>query len=175
MSYELTVLMPCLNEARTIEACVNAASNFIKLNEIDGEVLIADNGSSDESVRLAKAAGARVIIVRERGYGAALIVGIHAARGKFVIMGDADLSYDFSLLMPYLNHLRAGSDLVIGNRFKGGIEPGAMPILHRYLGNPVLSFLGRLFFRTKIRDFHCGLRGFSRESIMNLNLVTPGM
>lgn len=172
---ELTVLMPCLNEAKTVAACVRAARAYIEESGIDGEVLVADNGSTDGSIDIAQAAGARVVHVPTRGYGAALMAGIDAAHGRYVIMGDADCSYDFSSLGLYVERLRAGADLVMGNRFKGGIEPGAMPVLHRYLGNPVLSFVGRLFFRIKIGDFHCGLRGFSRASILRLGLVTPGM
>ena len=173
--FELTVLMPCLNEARTVATCVKAARAYMDESGIQGEVLVADNGSTDGSVEVAEMAGARVVRVPTRGYGAALMDGISAARGRYVVMGDADCSYDFSRLDGYVERLRAGADLVMGNRFQGGIEPGAMPALHRYLGNPVLSFIGRLFFRTKIGDFHCGLRGFSRESILRLGLVTPGM
>lgn len=172
---ELTILMPCLNEARTVGACVRAARGFLDAAGVAGEVLVADNGSSDGSQDLAREAGARVIDVPRRGYGAALLVGIRASRGRFVIMGDADLSYDFSSLAPFLAGLRGGADLVMGNRFEGGIQAGAMPTLHRYLGNPVLSFIGRLFFRVDIRDFHCGLRGFRREAIAGLGLVAPGM
>jgi glycosyltransferase involved in cell wall biosynthesis len=172
---ELTILMPCLNEARTVEPCVRAAKSYLTEAGIDGEVLVADNGSTDASVEIAVAAGARVVHVPVRGYGAALMAGIDGARGNYVIMGDADCSYDFSRLDAYVERLRAGADLVMGNRFQGGIEPGAMPSLHRYLGNPVLSFVGRLFFRIRIGDFHCGLRGFSRQAIQRLGLVTPGM
>ncbi|HEY8359588.1 MAG TPA: glycosyltransferase family 2 protein, partial [Ramlibacter sp.] len=172
---ELTVLMPCLDEARTVAACVEAARSFLERAGVIGEVLVADNGSTDGSQELARAAGARVIAVPERGYGAALMAGIEAAQGRFVIMGDADFSYDFSALSAFVERLRAGAQLVMGNRFRGGIEPGAMPFLHRYLGNPVLSLVGRRFFRTRIGDFHCGLRGFSRDAIRRLGLVTPGM
>ncbi|NML42699.1 glycosyltransferase family 2 protein [Ramlibacter sp. G-1-2-2] len=172
---ELTVLMPCLNEARTVAKCVEAARNFLRAAGVHGEVLVADNGSTDGSQALAEAAGARVVPVSERGYGAALIGGISEARGRYVIMGDADDSYDFSRLQAFVAKLREGADLVMGNRFRGGIEQGAMPFLHRYLGNPVLSFVGRLFFRTNIGDFHCGLRGFSRAAIQKLGLLTPGM
>jgi hypothetical protein len=172
---ELTVLMPCLNEARTVGECVKAAIGFLARAGIEGEVLVADNGSSDGSVDLARAAGARVIHVPIRGYGAALGAGIEAAQGRYVVMGDADLSYDFSRLDAFIDALRAGAALVMGNRFRGGIAPGAMPLLHRYLGNPVLSFLGRLFFRTHIGDFHCGLRGFDRDAIRQLRLVSTGM
>jgi hypothetical protein len=172
---ELTILMPCLNEAETISSCVAKAKAFLARAGIAGEVLIADNGSSDGSVALAERDGARVIAVRERGYGAALRAGVAAARGRYVIMGDADDSYDFSGLDPFVAKLRAGHDLVMGNRFAGGIAPGAMPFLHRYLGNPVLSFIGRMFFRAKIGDFHCGLRGFRRDAILGLDLRTSGM
>src|SRR5258708_3613476 len=172
---ELTILMPCLNEAETISICVAKAKSFLERAGIAGEVLIADNGSSDGSVALAQRDGARVIAVAERGYGAALRAGVAAARGRFVVMGDADDSYDFSGLDPFIAKLRAGSDLVMGNRFAGGIAPGAMPFLHRYLGNPLLSFIGRVFFRAKIGDFHCGLRGFRRDAILGLNLRTSGM
>src|ERR1700748_864389 len=167
--------MPCLNEAETVATCVRKAVQFIADHGISGEVVIADNGSTDGSRQLAADAGARVVPVAERGYGSALMGGILAARGEYVIMGDADDSYDFTNLMPFVEELRKGSDLVMGNRFKGGIEPGAMPPLHRYLGNPVLSFVGRLFFRSKIGDFHCGLRGFRRDSAIALGLQSTGM
>ena len=165
---ELTVVMPCLNEAETVATCVTKAVKFIADSGITGEVVVADNGSTDGSQRLAEEAGARVVQVKDKGYGNALMGGIVAARGEYVIMGDADDSYDFSNLMPFLTELRDGADLVMGNRFKGGIAPGAMPPLHRYLGNPVLSFVGRLFFRSPIGDFHCGLRGFRRDSALRL-------
>lgn len=172
---ELSVLMPCLNEARTVEDCVRTARACLAASGIVGEVVVADNGSTDGSVDLARAAGARVVHVPERGYGAALIAGIHAARGRFVIMADADSSYDFAQLGVFLSELRRGAELVMGNRFAGGISRGAMPPLHKYLGNPVLSGIGRLFFRTPIRDFHCGMRGFNRESILRLDMRTTGM
>jgi hypothetical protein len=172
---ELTILMPCLNEARTVAICVEKAQRFLRDANVQGEVLVADNGSTDGSRDLAQRAGARVVQVPERGYGAALIAGIRQARGRFVIMGDADDSYDFSRLEGFLASLRGGAELVMGNRFRGGIEPNAMPFLHRYLGNPVLSFVGRTFFRTRIRDFHCGMRGFSRQAITDLGLICPGM
>jgi glycosyltransferase involved in cell wall biosynthesis len=172
---ELTVVMPCLNEAETVATCVRKAIGFLASSGISGEVLVADNGSTDGSQALATEAGARVVPVSEKGYGNALMGGIIAARGKYIIMGDADDSYDFTNLMPFVDELRKGADLVMGNRFAGGIAPGAMPPLHRYLGNPVLSFIGRLFFRSKIGDFHCGLRGFSRDSVMALNLQATGM
>lgn len=172
---ELTILMPCLNEAETLAACIGKARAFLERTGISGEILVADNGSTDGSTELAERHGARVVSVAERGYGAALGAGIQAARGRYVIMGDADDSYDFSRLDLFLAQLRDGADLVMGNRFAGGIGPGAMPWLHRYIGNPVLSAVGRLFFRTPIGDFHCGLRGFSRDAILGLNLRTTGM
>lgn len=172
---ELTILMPCLNEEQTIAVCVKKAKSFLDRAGVSGEVLISDNGSTDDSKGLAEAHGARVIHAPQRGYGAALIAGISAAQGQFVIMGDADDSYDFEQLEPFVTKLRSGADLVMGNRFKGGIAPGAMPALHRYLGNPVLSWLGRLLFGVPIGDFHCGLRGFVKDEIQKLKLVSPGM
>ena len=172
---ELTILMSCLNEAETLETCIRKAKTFLDENNVDGEVLIADNGSTDGSQDIARKCGARVVDVPVRGYGAALIAGSKAALGEYVIMGDADDSYDFLHLMPFVEKLRDGYDLVMGNRFKGGIEKGAMSPLHRYLGNPVLSFIGRLFYPSKIGDFHCGLRGYNRERILELNLQTTGM
>jgi hypothetical protein len=172
---ELTVVMPCLNEAETVATCVRKAVRFIADSGIDGEVVVADNGSTDGSRQLAEDAGARVVPIPEKGYGNALMGGILAARGEYVIMGDADDSYDFTNLMPFITELRKGYDLVMGNRFKGGIAPGAMPPLHRYLGNPLLSFVGRLFFPSAIGDFHCGLRGFRRDSAIALGLQATGM
>jgi glycosyltransferase involved in cell wall biosynthesis len=172
---DLTILMPCLNEAETLAICIGKARGFLARTGIIGEVLIADNGSTDGSQDIAKSAGARVVDVPARGYGAALGAGIEAAAGKWVIMGDADDSYDFANLDAFVDALRAGNQLVMGNRFAGGIAPGAMPWHHRYIGNPVLSFLGRLFFRAKAHDFHCGLRGFDRDAILGLNLRTSGM
>jgi glycosyltransferase involved in cell wall biosynthesis len=172
---ELTIVMPCLNEAETIGVCVKAARAFLDAHGLAGEVVVADNGSSDGSQQIANALGARIVAVADRGYGAALIGGIAAARGRFVAMGDADDSYDFSGLMPFVAALRDGADLVMGNRFKGGIAAGAMPPLHRWLGNPVLSFLGRTFFATDIGDFHCGLRAFRRDKVLGLGLSAPGM
>jgi glycosyltransferase involved in cell wall biosynthesis len=172
---ELSIVMPCLDEAETLAACVAKARRFLDDNGVVGEVIVADNGSTDGSQQIARALGARVVDVDERGYGAALQGGIRAARGRFVAMGDADDSYDFLSLMPFLERLRGGAELVMGNRFQGGIAPGAMPPLHRYLGNPVLSFVGRLFYATPIGDFHCGLRAFSREAILKLGLNTSGM
>ena len=172
---ELTILMPCLNEAATVARCVSKAKGFLERTGVSGEILVADNGSSDGSREIAERAGALVIQVGERGYGCALKGGIAAARGRFVVMGDADDSYDFSRLDPFLDKLREGYPLVMGNRFRGGIHNGAMPWLHRYVGNPVLSFLGRLLFRAPVRDFHCGLRGFERAAVESLDLRTNGM
>ncbi len=172
---ELTILMPCLNEAETLARCIGKARAFLDRSGIAGEIVIADNGSTDGSQGIAEGLGARVVPVPERGYGAALGGGIAAARGRFVIMGDADDSYDFSRLDAFVAALRDGADLVMGNRFDGGIAPGAMPWHHRYIGNPALSAVGRLFFHTPIRDFHCGLRGFSRAAILALKLRTSGM
>ncbi|MBI3789258.1 MAG: glycosyltransferase family 2 protein [Gemmatimonadetes bacterium] len=172
---ELSIVMPCLNEAETVATCVGKARAFLERHGIAGEVLVADNGSTDGSQALAERAGARVVPVTEKGYGAALMGGIGAARGRFVAMGDADDSYDFLGLLPFVERLRAGDDLVMGNRFAGGIAQGAMPPLHRYLGNPVLTAIGRLFFRAPVRDFHCGLRAFRRDAILALDLRTTGM
>jgi hypothetical protein len=174
-SIELTVLMPCLNEAETLATCIRKALRSLQDLGVVGEVLIADNGSTDGSQEIAVREGARLENVPTRGYGAALIAGIAAARGSFIIMGDADDSYAFDDLGEFVEELRAGADLVMGNRFKGGIQEGAMPFLHKYLGNPVLSFLGRALFRIPVKDFHCGLRGFRRSSILDLGLRTPGM
>jgi glycosyltransferase involved in cell wall biosynthesis len=171
----LSIVMPCLDEAATVARCVERALGAIARLGISGEVIVADNGSSDGSRELAAAAGARVVPVAERGYGAALLGGIEAARGRYVIMGDADLSYDFGAIEPFVRELEGGADLVMGNRFRGGIQPGAMPWLHRYVGNPLLSGIGRLFFRSASRDFHCGLRGFRREAVLGLGLQTTGM
>lgn len=172
---DLTILMPCLNEAETLAICIRKAQAYLAHSGLRGEVLIADNGSTDGSQQIAEAEGARVVAVPRRGYGAALIGGVAAARGRWIIMGDADDSYDFSALEPFVTELRTGADLVMGNRFAGGVAPGAMPWLHRYVGNPVLSGIGRLFFRTRINDFHCGLRGFVRDRIAALRLRTTGM
>lgn len=172
---KLSIVMPCLNEAETLETCIHKARGFLKKSDLRGEIIIADNGSTDGSVELAKKINTRVVHVTEKGYGSALLGGIEAARGEWIIMGDADDSYDFSALGPFVEALAAGYDLVMGNRFVGGILPRAMPFLHRYLGNPVLSWLARLFFKSDIGDFHCGLRGFRRDAILALNLHTTGM
>ncbi len=172
---ELTILMPCLDEAETIGICVKKAKDFIDSRNIDGEVLVADNGSTDGSREISDTLGARVVAVAHKGYGSALLGGIAAARGRYVIMADADDSYDFSALDPFVEKLRDGYDLVMGNRFKGGIKPGAMPPLHRYLGNPVLTGIGRLFFGSPAGDFHCGLRGFNRRAVEDLGLTSTGM
>jgi glycosyltransferase involved in cell wall biosynthesis len=172
---ELTILMPCLNEALTVETCIRKARAYLEKRNIAGEIVVADNGSTDGSQSLARAAGARVIQIENRGYGAALIGGIEAASGRFVIMADADDSYDFTDLDGFVDRLRRGFKLVIGNRFKGRIMPGAMPLLNRYLGNPVLSFIGRTLFSSPVGDFHCGMRGFERQAILGLRLRASGM
>ena len=172
---ELSIVLPCLNEELTVGTCVAKAVNFLRENKINGEVVIADNGSTDRSAEIAIANGASVVHVEKKGYGSALQGGIAAARGKYIIMADADDSYDLVHLMPFVEKLREGYDLVMGNRFKGGILKGAMPWHHRYIGNPVLSFLGRLFFQTPAKDFHCGLRGFTKEATSKMNLQTTGM
>ncbi len=174
MPVELTILMPCLNEAETLALCIAKARSFLQRTGIEGEIPIAD-GSTDGSQVVARNQGARVVEIAARGYGAALIGGIASAHGRFVIMGDADNSYDFSRLDAFVAQLRGGAELVMGNRFSGGIAPGAMPGLHRYLGNPVLSGIGRLFFSSPVRDFHCGLRGFDRAAIIALGLQARGM
>ncbi len=160
---ELTILMPCLNEAETVAVCIDKAKEFLAVNDIDGEVLISDNGSTEGSIDLAKAEDARVVHAPVRGYGGALITGCREVKGKYVIIGDADDSYDFEHLLPFVEKLREGCDLVMGNRFAGGIEDGIMPWSHRYIGNPILSFIGRILFHSKIKDFHCGLRGYCME------------
>ena len=175
MPVVLTVVMPCLNESATVATCVTKARRFLDNSGISGEIVVADNGSTDGSQGLAVSAGAKVVHAEVPGYGSALMAGISAAEGTYVIMGDADDSYDFTALQPFLDELQGGADLVVGNRFRGGIAPGAMPRLHRYLGNPVLSALGRMFFGSPIRDFHCGLRGFRRKSILDLSLQATGM
>lgn len=172
---ELTILMPCLNEAETLAICIDKALSYIKRSGIVGEILVADNGSTDGSSDIARKHGARVIQVSRRGYGAVLLAGIEKAQGTYVIMGDADDSYDFSRLDPFLEKLRENADFVIGDRFRGGIAAGAMRPLHRYFGNPALSFVGRLFFPPGVGDFHCGLRGFRRDAMLALGLRMSGM
>ncbi len=168
--------MPCLNEARTLAACIEQAQLFLEREGISGEVIVADNGSTDGSVETAMRCHARVVQVPVRGYGAALAAGIEAAGGNYIIMGDSDQSYDFSALMPFVQKLREGYDLVMGNRFRGGIATGAMPLLHRYFGNPFLTAVGRLFFSCReAGDFYCGLRGFRKAAVQKLNLQSQGM
>lgn len=173
---EVSVVLPCLNEAETLAVCVRKALACLNELGVAGEVVVSDNGSTDGSQRIAEENGARVVSAPIRGYGGALMAGIEAARGRYVIMADADDSYDLTQLGPFIARLREGHDLVMGNRFRGGIEPGAMPLLHKYLGNPVLSWLGRRLFRLRgVGDFHCGIRGFDRERILALGLCMPGM
>jgi hypothetical protein len=172
---EVSVVMPCLNEARTLAACITKARDCLAAGGVTAEIIVADNGSTDGSQEIARSLGARVVDVPVRGYGAALLGGINAARGRYIIMGDADDSYDFANLMPFIRSLRDGNDLVMGNRFAGGIQPGAMPWLNRYVGNPVLSAVGKVLFRTKVGDFHCGLRGFSKAAAQRMDLRTTGM
>jgi len=172
---ELSIVMPCLNEEKTVGNCVSQANSFLETYKVKGEVIVADNGSMDASVKIAEQHGARVIHVANKGYGSALMGGFDAAKGKYIIMADADESYDLVNLMPFIEKLRAGYDLVMGNRFKGGIKKGAMPWHHKYIGNPILSFIGQLFFKTPARDFHCGLRGFTKEAIEKMNLQASGM
>lgn len=177
-SLKITILLPCLNEEQTLRGCIEEAREAMAVAGVGGEVLVVDNGSTDQSVPIAGAAGARVVHESRKGYGSALMTGIRAARGEFVLMGDADGSYDFTALPAFLAKLEEGCELVMGCRLpKGGgrIMPGAMPWKHRWLGNPVLSFLGRLFFKAPVDDFHCGLRAFRREAVLALNLQTPGM
>ncbi len=172
---ELTVVMPCLNEAETLETCIRKARGFLERHQIRGEIVVGDNGSTDGSQDIARRCGARVVPVPVRGYGAALYFATLAARGKYVIMGDSDDSYDFSGLLPFVEKLRAGHDLVMGNRFEGGIKPGAMPWKNRWLGTPVLTGIGRLFFHCPVGDFNCGLRGYSLEAFKKMDLRTTGM
>jgi len=172
---EVSIVLPCLNEERTLGVCISKARSFLESNHIQGEIIIADNGSTDRSAEIASALRARVVPVAEKGYGHALRGGFAAAQGKYIIMADADDSYDLENLLPFVEKLREGYELVMGNRFKGGIKKGAMPWHHRYIGNPVLSFLGKLFFQTPANDFHCGLRGFTKAAIQKMNLQTTGM
>jgi glycosyltransferase involved in cell wall biosynthesis len=174
-SLEISVIMPCLNESATIGTCVRKALQAIDELGLRGEVVIGDNGSTDGSQTIAANLGARVVLVEARGYGAALLGAISAARGRFVVMGDSDNSYDFSQIGLFVSKLREGFDLVIGNRFTGGILPGAMPFLHRYLGNPILTSIGKLFYRSPVGDFHCGFRAFRKGTIQQLQLQALGM
>jgi glycosyltransferase involved in cell wall biosynthesis len=172
---EVSVVMPCLNESETIGICIKKAQQTMERLKLRGEVVIGDNGSDDGSQQIARDLGARVIPIAKRGYGAASQGAIAAARGRFVVMGDSDDSYDFTQLGSFVDKLKEGYDLVLGNRFRGGILPGAMPPLHRYLGNPVLTTIGRLFFKCPVADFHCGLRAFRKTAIQRLQLQTVGM
>jgi glycosyltransferase involved in cell wall biosynthesis len=172
---ELTIVMPCLNEEKSLAYCLQKAFSFLADNQLKGEVIVVDNGSSDNSALIAQQFHSIVVTEPEKGYGSAIMAGIERAKGKYIIIGDADDSYDFSDLMSFLELLRNGNDLVMGNRFKGGIKKGAMPFLHRYLGNPVLSFIGRRFFSVHVGDFQCGLRGIAKESYTRLDLRTTGM
>ena len=175
MECELSVVMPCLDEVRTLEACIRKAQLFFADAGVTGEIIVADNGSTDGSQALATRLGARVVSVTKRGYGAALLAGFAAAQGRYLVMGDSDHSYDFSALAPFLERLRAGDDLVIGNRYRGGIAPGAMPPMHRYFGNPMLSAFARIFFRVPLGDVYCGLRGLRRSAFERLELQSSGM
>jgi len=172
---DLTVVMPCLNEARTLGDCIRLIQSTVGAHNINAEILVADNGSTDGSIEIAESLGARVVHIQTRGYGNALRGGIEAARGKFVIMGDSDMSYDFGDIPKFVEQLRNGADLAMGNRFLGGIKPNAMPVLHKYLGNPGLTAIGRLFFHATVNDFYCGLRGFRKTSYQAMGLRTTGM
>lgn len=172
---EISIVLPCLNEEKTLGTCIRKAQGFLARHNLRGEVVVADNGSTDRSVEIAQSLGARVVHIPEKGYGSALRGGFAAAQGKYILMADSDDSYDLEHLEPFLEKLREGYDLVMGNRFQGGIAPGAMPWHHRYIGNPVLSFIGKLFFRTPANDFHCGIRAFTKEAIEQMNLQTTGM
>jgi len=172
---ELSVVLPCLNEEATVAVCIEQIRKTIQAQGISGEIIVADNGSTDKSREIAQDMGARVVLVESRGYGNALMGGINAARGKYIVMGDADCSYDFSQIPVFLDKLRSGYELVVGNRFRGGIRPGAMPFLHQYFGNPVLTAVGRLFFKAPCHDFYCGLRGFTKAAYERMGLRTTGM
>src|SRR5208337_4685972 len=175
MAVELSIVMPCLNEAETLATCIRKAQSYLSRSGVSGEIVIGDNGSTDGSQQIASSLGARVIPVPIRGYGAALYGAISAAEGRYCIMGDADDSYDFDNLDAFVDKLREGYDLVMGNRFQGGILPGAMPWKNRYIGNPILSTIGKILFRAKVGDFHCGLRGFSKSAFHQMDLRTTGM
>lgn len=172
---ELTILMPCLNEEKTIGECIEKAKKFIDKNSIEAEILIADNGSTDNTVKIAKQLGARIINIKEKGYGNALRIGTAKARGKYVIIGDSDGSYDFLNLKAFIEKLREGYDLVIGNRFSGKIEKGAMKFSHRYIGTPFISYIARKKFSIEVKDFNCGLRGYNNEKIKNIDYNSTGM
>jgi len=172
---EVSVVLPCLNEAETVGTCIVKTKQALADQHISGEIIVADNGSTDGSQMIGARMGARVVSVDAKGYGSALMGGIAAARGKFIVMGDSDDSYDFTNLRPFIEKLREGYDLVMGNRFQGGIKPGAMSFLHRYLGNPILTGIGRLFFSSPCGDFHCGLRAFRKDAILKLDLQATGM
>jgi glycosyltransferase involved in cell wall biosynthesis len=174
-TFQLTILMPCLNEAETLALCINKANRWASHSGIQTEVLIADNGSTDGSQTIAESLGARVVSVQQRGYGSALFHGSMAAKGEWIIMADSDDSYDFSNLNPFIEKLREGFDLVMGNRFLGGIAAGAMPWKNRYIGNPILTSVGRLLFKCPAKDFHCGLRGFRKDAFIKMDLRTTGM
>ena len=173
--YELSVVMPCLNESETLAICIQKAQNYLRRSGVSGEIVIGDNGSTDGSQQIAADLGARVVQVPVRGYGAALYGAITAARGRYCVMGDSDDSYDFENLDVFVQKLREGYDLVMGNRFQGGIRPGAMPWKNRYIGNPVLSSIGKILFQAKVGDFHCGIRGFSKDAFLRMDLRTTGM
>lgn len=172
---ELSIVLPCLNEEKTVGACILKVQEFLNKFNVNAEIIIADNGSIDHSMEIAQSLGALVVQVKEKGYGNALRGGFAAAHGKYILMADSDDSYDLTNLMPFLEKLREGYDLVMGNRFKGEILPGAMPWHHRYIGNPILSFLGKIFFHTPINDFHCGIRAFSKAALDRMTLQTTGM
>lgn len=172
---ELTILIPCYNEKDTIKECVEIASSFLEKYQVSGEVLVIDNNSKDNSSALAKSAGARVVVEKKQGYGNALKRGNKEAKGKYIIMGDADCSYDFSAIYPFLEALRSGKDMVVGNRFELPMEKGAMKFSHRYIGNPILSKIGRILYDIPVHDFHCGLRGYNKEKVADLNLKCEGM
>ncbi|HME58909.1 MAG TPA: glycosyltransferase family 2 protein [Terracidiphilus sp.] len=175
MDVELSIVMPCLNEAETLASCIRKAQSYLRRSGISGEIVIGDNGSTDGSQEIAAKLGARVIHIPIRGYGAALYGAVTAAHGRYCIMGDSDDSYDFENLDAFVEKLRAGYDVVMGNRFQGGIQPGAMPWKNRYIGNPILSTIGKLFFRAGVGDFHCGLRGFTKSAFQKMDLRTTGM
>ena len=175
MHTELSIVIPCLNEEKSLPYCLEKAKRFLSENNVSGEIIVVDNGSTDNSINIAKQFEARIINETEKGYGRALATGMKAANGKFIIMGDADDSYDFYPLLPFLDGLRNGYDLVVGNRFAGGIQKGAMPFLHQYIGNPALSFTSKLFFRSKVGDILCGLRGMTKEAFEKMELRTTGM